>query len=67
VTNSSSSESWDPHNEFDPITLTYSGDVVWHDYCNPPHIVVTKPGESPRDVVARERAQMKFRFHVEQN
>jgi hypothetical protein len=64
VTNSSS-ESWDPRMEFDPITLTYSNSVVWHDYGDPVHIVITKPGENPRDVVRRQREQerqMKFRF-----
>jgi hypothetical protein len=54
-TNSSSDKSWDPHMEFDPLTATYSGSTMWLDYCNPRHIVITKPGESPRDVVVRER------------
>jgi hypothetical protein len=55
MSNSSSNKVWDPHNEFDVITATIDGGTVWHDYCNPRHIIVTKPGESPRDVVARER------------
>jgi hypothetical protein len=47
-------EPWDGRNEFDIITCTPSNGVIWRDYGDPHRIVVTKPGESPRDVVARE-------------
>ena len=68
MTTDSSSDSnrvWDGRMEFDPITLTYSDSVVWRDYGDPPHIVITKKGENPRDVVRRQRErerQMKLRF-----
>jgi hypothetical protein len=55
MSNSSSNKVWDPHLEFDPITATPDGSTIWHDYCNPRHIIVTRKGESPRDVVAREK------------
>ena|ERR1035437_9828094 len=67
MTNSSSNKVWDGRMEFDPITATYSGSTVWRDYGDPPHIIITKPGENPRDVVRRQRQQMKLRFHVEDN
>ena len=53
-TNSSSDEVWDGRNEFDVLTATYSGSTVWISYENPRRIVVTRLGENPRDVVARE-------------
>ena len=39
---------------FDPITATVSGGTVWRDYGNPHRIIVTKPGELPQDVIARD-------------
>lgn len=56
-TNSSSDEVWDGRNEFDVLTATYSGSTVWIDYGRPRRIIVTKPGENPRDVVAREKRE----------
>ena len=55
VRESSSNKVWDPRMEFDVLTATIDGGTVWIDYGNPRHIIVTRPGESPRDVVARER------------
>jgi hypothetical protein len=53
VTNSSN-KVWDPRMEFDPITASPNGSTIWHDYGAIRRIVVTKPVENPRDVVARE-------------
>ena len=55
MSDSSKNEEFDPHMEFDPITATYDGSTIWHCYGHPRHIVITRPGESPRDVVTRER------------
>lgn len=52
MSDSSSNKVWDGRNELDPITSTYDGSTVWHDYGFPHHIIVTNPGENPRDVVA---------------
>jgi hypothetical protein len=45
---------WDGRREFDPITATVSGSTIWHDYGAVRRIIVTKPGESPLDVIARD-------------
>jgi len=45
---------WDPRNEFDPITASPSGSVLWHDYGKPRRYVWTRKGESPIDAVKRE-------------
>src|SRR5579859_5862883 len=45
---------WDGRNEFDPITATPSGSTIWRDYGVPHRIVVTRPGENPRDVIAQD-------------
>jgi hypothetical protein len=39
---------------FDPITATVSGGTVWRDYGNPHRIIVTRPGELPQDIIARD-------------
>jgi len=46
---------WNPRMEFDPITTTPSGSVIWHDYGDPRRLIVTRKGENPRDVAARDR------------
>ena len=46
---------WNPRMEFDPITVSPSGSVLWKDYGEPRRYVVTRPGENPRDIAARDR------------
>jgi hypothetical protein len=52
MSNSSSNKVWNGRNEFDPIAATPDGSTIWLDYGHPRRIIVTRPGESPRDVVA---------------
>jgi hypothetical protein len=59
MSNSSSNKVWDGRNEFDVLTATTDGGTVWIDYGSPRRIVVTRPGENPRDVVAREKERLK--------
>jgi hypothetical protein len=49
---------FDPANEWDPITMTGDGGLIWHNYGvgAARRIVITRKGESPREVAAREDA-----------
>ena len=39
--------------EFDPVGFGTDNSVVWRDYGNPPHYVITRGDENPRDVAER--------------
>jgi hypothetical protein len=46
-------------NNFDPITTTPSGVVIWRDYDNPGRPVITHGDEIPQDVRARKEKEKK--------
>jgi hypothetical protein len=46
---------WDPRREFDVITVSPSGSILWKDYGRPRRYVVTRGNESPRDIAERDR------------
>lgn len=43
----------DGADEWDPITMTDDGGVIWHNYANPRRIVVTYDNETPQQAAAR--------------
>jgi hypothetical protein len=47
---------FDPAREWDPITATTDGGVIWKNYASGSahRIVVTRKGENPNDVADRE-------------
>lgn len=46
-----------PKNNFDPLTATPSGGVIWRDYDNPGRPVITRGDEMPQDVRARREKE----------
>jgi hypothetical protein len=50
---------WNPRGEFDPITVSPSGSVLWKDYGEPRRYVVTRRDENPRDVAKKREREKK--------